>query len=138
MAVWCRWARTMVLEYENRSHCKSGGRIWRTPHAWPGLLKRLGSKASQVVTWWTKGPGHAEFLAAQAKRSGFDRVLAVGGDGTISEVANGLWWESEGRLPSLGIVSFGRAATMCAISKSATPPFHHLVHALEESVLTWI
>jgi YegS/Rv2252/BmrU family lipid kinase len=34
-------------------------------------------------------------------------VLAVGGDGTIYEVANGLWWEPQGRLPSIGIVPLG-------------------------------
>ncbi len=87
------------------------------------------------MTWWTKGPGHAEFLAAQAKRSGFDRVLAVGGDGTISEVANGLWWESEGRLPSLGIVSFGTGCDYVRNFEVGHTPFDHLVHALGESVL---
>jgi diacylglycerol kinase (ATP) len=108
----------------------------RAPHAWPKLLNRLGARASQVVTWWTKGPGHAEFLAAQAKRSGFDRVLAVGGDGTIFEVANGLWWESEGRLPSLGIVSFGTGCDYVRNFEVGYTPFDHLVHALGESILS--
>ncbi len=107
----------------------------RAPHVWPGLLKRLGARASQVVTWWTKGPGHAEFLAAQAKRSGFERVLAVGGDGTISEVANGLWWESEGRLPSLGIVSFGTGCDYVRNFEVGHTPLDNLEHALGESVL---
>ncbi len=108
----------------------------RAPHAWPGLLKRLGARASQVVTWWTKGPGHAEFLAAQAKRSGFDRVLAVGGDGTIFEVANGLWWESAGRLPSLGIVSFGTGCDYVRNFEVGHTPFEQLVQALGDSVLS--
>ena len=42
----------------------------RAPYVWPGLLSQLGARASQVVTWWTEGPGHAEFLAGQAKRIG--------------------------------------------------------------------
>ncbi|MCX5891185.1 MAG: diacylglycerol kinase family lipid kinase [Deltaproteobacteria bacterium] len=108
----------------------------RAPHAWPGLLSRLGARASQVVTWWTKGPGHAEFLAAQARRSGFDRVLAVGGDGTIFEVANGLWWESEGRLPSLGIVPFGTGCDYVRNFEVGRTPFAHLLQALGESVLS--
>jgi diacylglycerol kinase family enzyme len=29
------------------------------------------------------------------------------GDGTLFEVVNGLWWEREGQLPSVGMVSFG-------------------------------
>jgi len=74
---------------------------------WPVLLKRGGPKASHVVTWWTQGPGHAEILAGQARRDGFERVVVAGGDGTLFEVVNGLWWEREGRLPSVGMVSFG-------------------------------
>lgn len=108
----------------------------RAPHAWPALLNRLGSRASQVVTWWTEGPGHAEFLAAQAKRSGFERVLAVGGDGTIFEVANGLWWETEGCLPSLGIVSFGTGCDYVRNFEVGHSPFDQLVHALGKSVLS--
>lgn len=38
----------------------------------------------------TSGPGDATLLAREAAYSGADAVLAVGGDGTINEVANGL------------------------------------------------
>lgn len=74
---------------------------------WPRLLEAAGPQSAQVVTWWTKDRGQAESLAAQARREGFDRVITVGGDGTLFEVANGLWWEPKGRLPSLGMVPFG-------------------------------
>jgi diacylglycerol kinase (ATP) len=39
----------------------------------------------------TEGPGHATDLARQAVDNGFDRVVAIGGDGTLSEVVNGLF-----------------------------------------------
>ena len=74
---------------------------------WPRLLASLGELGANVVTWWTEWPGHAETLAARARREGFDRVVAVGGDGTLLEVVNGLWWESRGALPSVGVVPFG-------------------------------
>lgn len=74
---------------------------------WPRLLASLGEAGARVATWWTEGPGQAESLAARARREGFDRVVAVGGDGTLVEVVNGLWWESLGRLPSVGVVPFG-------------------------------
>jgi YegS/Rv2252/BmrU family lipid kinase len=38
----------------------------------------------------TQAPGHATELARQAAVSGYDLVFAVGGDGTLGEVANGL------------------------------------------------
>ncbi len=34
-------------------------------------------------------------------------MIAVGGDGTLFEVLNGLWWEEQGHMPSLGMVPFG-------------------------------
>ncbi|MBW2174928.1 MAG: acylglycerol kinase family protein [Deltaproteobacteria bacterium] len=55
------------------------------------------------MTWWTEGPGHAEVLAARARREGFERIVVAGGDGTLFEVVNGLWWEPKGELPSVGI-----------------------------------
>ena len=79
----------------------------RARQVWPRLLASLGEAGAKVATWWTEWPGHAETLAAQARREGFDRVVAVGGDGTLLEVVNGLWWESRGPQPSVGVVPFG-------------------------------
>jgi diacylglycerol kinase (ATP) len=79
----------------------------RARRDWPRLLASLGEPGANVATWWTAGPRQAETLAARARREGFDRVVAVGGDGTLLEVVNGLWWEPQGRLPSVGVVPFG-------------------------------
>jgi len=38
----------------------------------------------------TKAPGHATDLARQAAAHGREAVVAVGGDGTVNEVLNGL------------------------------------------------
>lgn len=50
-------------------------------------------------------PGAAVGLARDAARSGYDRVVAVGGDGTVREVAEGLYRGGAG--PVLGIVPAG-------------------------------
>ena len=73
---------------------------------WPGL-HALSPTGAGVETFWSEYPGHSEVLAASARRSGYDRVIAVGGDGTLFEILNGLWWEQEGELPSVGMVPIG-------------------------------
>ena len=45
---------------------------------------------AQHVLEYTKGPAHATALASEAIASGFDRIVAVGGDGTVNEVAQAL------------------------------------------------
>ncbi len=62
----------------------------------------------QSVLMETQARGHAEHLAAQARLQGFNRVVAVGGDGTLQEVANGLMAVSDKDRPSLGLVPAGR------------------------------
>ena len=51
----------------------------------------------------TKYAGHASELARQAKEDGIDAVVAVGGDGTVNEVASELVYSST----ALGIVPGG-------------------------------
>jgi YegS/Rv2252/BmrU family lipid kinase len=65
----------------------------------------------------TEYPGHGIELATQARRDGYDLVVAAGGDGTISEVVNGLvqaapLHEPAGRLGLLPIGSGNDFATM--------------------------
>lgn len=38
----------------------------------------------------TEAPGHATLLAKEAVRAGYERIVAIGGDGTMNEVLNGL------------------------------------------------
>jgi diacylglycerol kinase (ATP) len=56
----------------------------------------------------TAGPGHATELARRARAEGVETVVAVGGDGTIHEVVNGLLADGPGPdVPTLGIISRG-------------------------------
>lgn len=79
----------------------------KAPKQWPILLQSIGKEAKRVDTFWSEYPGHSVSIAASARRSGYDRVIAVGGDGTLSEILNGLWGEEQGHMPSLGMVPFG-------------------------------
>jgi YegS/Rv2252/BmrU family lipid kinase len=53
----------------------------------------------------TDGPGHARALSAAS--DGYDTVVAVGGDGTVHEVLNGLMSVPADRRPVLGILPTG-------------------------------
>jgi YegS/Rv2252/BmrU family lipid kinase len=61
----------------------------------------------------TESPGHGTELAALAVREGFSPIIAAGGDGSISEVVNGMVHEMEeldaDELPPLGILPLGSA-----------------------------
>lgn len=55
----------------------------------------------------TRAPGHAVTLAREAALDGVERVIVVGGDGTINEVVRGLMSVDRGLRPALGIVAHG-------------------------------
>jgi diacylglycerol kinase (ATP) len=103
---------------------------------WPRLLASLGEAGARVETWWTEAPGQAETLAARARREGFDRVVAVGGDGTLLEVVNGLWGESQGALPSVGVVPFGTGCDYVRSFDLGPSLRDQVVSALGEATLT--
>jgi len=72
-----------------------------------GHLTRLGCRVKQVET---KCKGDATRLARRAVAEGFDVAVAVGGDGTINEVCNGL----AGTETALGVLPAGTANVYAA------------------------
>jgi diacylglycerol kinase (ATP) len=81
----------------------------------------------------TRERGQAEQLAADATDQGHDRVIAVGGDGTIQEVLNGLMATGhgpDGAPPQLGIVPAGRGNDVArGVGLSPTDPMDSLAIA---------
>ncbi len=67
------------------------------------IEKELDSTQWATDIVFTEYKGHATELAAQYARLGFDAVVAVGGDGTVSEVAAGL----RDTQTALGIIPIG-------------------------------
>ena len=75
----------------------AGGRLL------PRLEEHLGRREAQLFVSTRRG--HVEELAADAVRDGADRVIGVGGDGTMQEVVNGIIAAGGA---SLGVVPVGR------------------------------
>ena len=63
----------------------------RCGKAWPALARAIKSAGIEFDCAFTKGPGDATRLAAASLGSGATTVVAVGGDGTANEVANGFF-----------------------------------------------
>jgi diacylglycerol kinase (ATP) len=70
----------------------------------PWLRERLGPRPEARIEV-TGRPGDAESLAAAAAAAGHDRVIVIGGDGTVQEVVNGLL--AGGSPAELGVVPAG-------------------------------
>jgi diacylglycerol kinase (ATP) len=61
-----------------------------TGRAWPAIQERTADYGLIGEALFTSGPGDAITLAGQAAGDGARLVVAVGGDGTVNEVVNGL------------------------------------------------
>jgi len=96
-----------------------------TRKAWPQIASDLRTHFGAFRIAFTDKPGAGIMLASEAARKGAELIIACGGDGTISEVANGILISGKdvelGILPSgtggdfrrtLGIPAQARAAAM--------------------------
>ncbi|MDE7143842.1 MAG: acylglycerol kinase family protein, partial [Muribaculaceae bacterium] len=59
-------------------------------HVAATVTRALGAAGMRLDIAFTRGPGHATELAADAVAAGYDRVIAAGGDGTVNEIARSL------------------------------------------------
>ena len=91
------------------------GRAWSVASALRPIVMELGG-----ADWYeTAYPTHATELAAISAEQGYDLVVAMGGDGTMHEVLNGLMQIPEERRPQLGVIPTGSGndfAFACGLS----------------------
>jgi diacylglycerol kinase (ATP) len=79
------------------------GRAWR----WAADLRPIVEEFGGADWTGTVYPTHAIELARQAAEEGYRTVVAVGGDGTVHEVVNGLMQVPPEKRPQLGVVPMG-------------------------------
>jgi len=72
----------------------------------PDLRRLLDARGLAYQLRLTEGPGHARRMAEDWEGDGSDRLLVVGGDGTLHEVVNGLL-STSGEAPALAVLPVG-------------------------------
>jgi YegS/Rv2252/BmrU family lipid kinase len=78
-----------------------------TGKRWPQVSARIAELGLDHTALLTTRAGEATGLTAQALSSGADTVVAVGGDGTLNEVANGFFAGDPHPKAALGLLPFG-------------------------------
>jgi diacylglycerol kinase (ATP) len=104
-----------------------------------GLAPRIGAwlaergRTARILE--TRERGHAERLASTAGDLGHERVVVVGGDGTIQEVVNGLLTAARGNgesVPDMGVVPGGNGNDLVRNLSLPLDPMAALTVALGE------
>ncbi|HMQ47587.1 MAG TPA: diacylglycerol kinase family lipid kinase [Saprospiraceae bacterium] len=75
---------------------------WAVQNSWSKLEKLIRTYLSVAEFVFTDGPQHAIQLSKTAVENGYKKIMAIGGDGTGHEVANGILGQSQ--FPSSSIV----------------------------------
>ncbi len=102
------------------------GSAWRVANDLRPILAQYGR-----ADWsGTVYPGHAVELARQAALDGYEMVVAVGGDGTVHEVVNGLMQAPAEKRPILGVVPVGSGNDFAHAVGIPLSPEKALIHAL--------
>jgi len=109
------------------------GNAWRAANDLRPIIAEYG-----YADWHgTVYPTHATELARQAGEQGYELVIAMGGDGTVHEVVNGLMQIPEYKRPILGVVPVGSGNDFAHSIGIPIKPDHALAHALQnEASLT--
>ncbi|MBI3271155.1 MAG: diacylglycerol kinase family lipid kinase [Planctomycetes bacterium] len=80
-----------------------------TEWKWKAIKVELEKAVGKVEAEFTSGPDIATLLTRRALQDGFDLIIAVGGDGTTGEVANGFFEQDQpvAADAALGIIPMG-------------------------------
>jgi diacylglycerol kinase (ATP) len=87
-----------------------GGRGRRV---WARLESRLTALGVHFAYEETTGRGDATAIAQRADHAGWPLVVALGGDGTVNEVVNGLVDPAGRARAALGVIAAGRGRDVC-------------------------
>ena len=86
----------------------------RAAKLWPKISQALDQRLGTVEPLFTERPEHATELTRHALAQGYDLIIAVGGDGTANEVANGFLNDDKPINPNakLGFIPVGTGSDL--------------------------
>jgi diacylglycerol kinase (ATP) len=103
------------------------GNAWKIANDLRPMISEYGN-----ADWsGTVYPTHATELAEQAGGQGYDMVIAIGGDGTVHEIINGIMRLPENKRPILGVVPVGSGNDFAHAIGVPLQSDHALAHALK-------
>ncbi len=79
----------------------------RAEKIFPQVEQEFAGKGITLKTLFTEQPGHGVDLVREADFSGFDGIIAAGGDGTLFEVVNGYYQNPGKKRIPLGVLPVG-------------------------------
>lgn len=82
----------------------------KTRRYWPRIKELLLDQGIRFDYAITEGKGHASELARWALGKGYETIIAVGGDGTINDIVNGIYDGNGHTHAALGIINTGTGA----------------------------
>jgi YegS/Rv2252/BmrU family lipid kinase len=94
-----------------------------TLRKWPRISRLLKHVGLTFDYQYTEGVGHAIELAREATGDGYRYLVAVGGDGTVHEVANGILHTAGPDDVALGLISTGTGSDF---ARSTGIPRHYI------------
>ncbi len=96
---------------------------YSTRRKWTRISRLLRHIGLSFDYEYTEGVGHAIELARTAASDGYRYLVAVGGDGTVNEVANGILHSADASSMALGVVSTGTGSDF---ARSVGIPRHYV------------
>ncbi|MHB9144008.1 MAG: diacylglycerol/lipid kinase family protein [Symbiobacteriia bacterium] len=104
----------------------------RALRVWKSLEPVARASGNDITVHYTTAPGEATRLAAEAAAGGAERIIALGGDGTLYEAVNGL----VGTKASFGVIPGGTGNDFCRFLRIPKDPVGALHAALGPNTLT--
>lgn len=103
---------------------------------WPAVKQQLDAAGVEYQAYETKSPGDATIQTRASLKSGIEAVVVVGGDGTLSEAAEGFFeFNDDLNIPPVAINS---SATLAILPAGTGDDFARGLHGSRAPLQKWI